>query len=71
MGEGLASGGTKHIEVLEGKLTVGTKSTKVVRRQTQNGEEFRSRGFGLSLALAIPTIFIEGKRKGKIEATIL
>ena len=70
-GEGLASGGTVNPRIPEGKLTTGTKSTKDVRRQTPNGEEFQSRGFGLSQALAISTILIERKGKRKIEATIL
>ena len=57
--------------MLEGKFTTSIKSTENVRQQTLNGEEFQSRGLGLSQAPTISTILIEGKRKRKIETSIL
>ena len=70
-GEGLASGGTRHAELLERKPTVDTKSREDVHRETQNREEFRSGRSSLSLASAILIILIKGNRKEKIEAMIL
>ena len=39
-GERLGLGGTGHPTIPEGKLTMGTESTKDVQQQTPNGEDF-------------------------------